>query len=181
MLVLRHRPKRCRIWLRAMCAGGRARRVAAHPVAVAAVLRAAPATPVSSAGVDVRPTAGGVSAEADRPQRIGQLVEQVESDPARRRTSVKGPDLPCHPVIEWHERAVVQGVADRCLQRSQLGEVDVDEVRCQRLAQGSRHGLVIDARVAGVGLGLGLLLLRVPLVVALVASGAAVAAIRVLV
>ena len=45
---------------------------------------------------------------------------------------------------------------------------------------GSSHGLVIDARAAGVGLGLGLLLLRAPLVVALVGSAAAVAAIRVL-
>ena len=46
---------------------------------------------------------------------------------------------------------------------------------------GSSHGLVIDARVAGVGLGLGLLLLRAPLVVALVAAATGVAVIRVLI
>jgi hypothetical protein len=134
----------CRLWLSAMWAAGRAGRVAAHPVAVAAVLRAAPASPVSAAGVDVRPTAGGVSAETDRPPRIGQLVEQVESDPARRCTSVKGDDLPCRTVIEGHERAVLQGVADRSLQRSQPGEVDVDEVRGQRLAQREERCVYVD-------------------------------------
>ncbi len=42
----------------------------------------------------------------------------------------------------------------------------------------SGQHLVVDARAAGVLVGLGLLLLRVPLVVALVAAGAAVALIR---
>jgi hypothetical protein len=45
----------------------------------------------------------------------------------------------------------------------------------------SSRDLVIDARAAGVGLGLALLLLRVPLLVALVAAAATVAAIRMLV
>ena len=44
----------------------------------------------------------------------------------------------------------------------------------------SGHALVVDARAAGVGLGLGLLLLRAPLVVALVAASTTVAAIRLL-
>jgi hypothetical protein len=42
----------------------------------------------------------------------------------------------------------------------------------------SGRELVVDARAAGVLVGLGLLLLRVPLVVALVAAAAAVALIR---
>ena len=100
---------------------------------------------MSAAGVDVRPTAGGVSAEADRARRIGQLVEQVERDPARGGTSVKRRDLPCHPVIAWHERAVLQGVADRSLQRSQPGEVDVDEVRSQRLAQCEERCVYVES------------------------------------
>ncbi len=41
--------------------------------------------------------------------------------------------------------------------------------------------LVLDARAAGVAVGLGLLLLRVPLLVALVASACVVAGVRVLV
>ena len=45
----------------------------------------------------------------------------------------------------------------------------------------SSHDLVIDARAAGVALGLGLVLLRAPLLVALVAAASAVAVIRVLV
>jgi len=45
----------------------------------------------------------------------------------------------------------------------------------------SSHDLVIDARVAGVGLGLALLLLRTPLLVALVAAAATAAAIRMLI
>ena len=44
----------------------------------------------------------------------------------------------------------------------------------------SRHDVVIDARAAGVGLGLALLLLRTPLVVALVAAAGTAAAIRML-
>jgi len=42
----------------------------------------------------------------------------------------------------------------------------------------SDGALVVDARAAGVLVGLGLLLLRVPLVVALVAAGAAAALLR---
>ena len=44
----------------------------------------------------------------------------------------------------------------------------------------SGHDLVVDARAAGLLVGLGLLLVRVPMVVALVASAAAVALIRLL-
>ncbi len=44
----------------------------------------------------------------------------------------------------------------------------------------SGRDLVLDARAAGVALGLGLLLLRVPLLVALVAAAVAVAGIRLL-
>ena len=42
----------------------------------------------------------------------------------------------------------------------------------------SGHELVIDARAAGVGLGLVLLLIRVPLVVALIAASVVVAVVR---
>ena len=45
----------------------------------------------------------------------------------------------------------------------------------------SSHDLVIDARAAGVGLGLALLLLRTPLLVALVAAAATAATIRMLI
>ena len=127
-----------------MRAAGCAGRVPPYPVAVAAVLRTAPASPVSAAGVDVGPTAGGVAAESDRTGRVGQLVEQVKSDPAGRCTPVEDPDLPRHPALERDEGAVLQGIADRGTQRPQPGYVDLDEVRGQRLSQREERRAYVD-------------------------------------
>jgi len=134
-------------------AAGRAGSVAPHPLAVAAVLRAAPASPVSAAGVDVGPTAGGVAAQADRAGGVSELVEQVQSDPARRCACVEGADLPCHSVVERDEGAVLQGVADCDSQGSQPGEVDVDQVRGQCLSQREQRRLYVEpVEVMGLGL-----------------------------
>src|SRR4029079_14458375 len=86
----------------------------------------------------------GVAAEPDGAGRVGQLVEQVKSDPAGRCTPVEDPDLPRHPALERDEGAVLQGIADRGTQRPQPGYVDLDEVRGQRLSQREERRAYVD-------------------------------------